>query len=59
MKKDLKAYIELQISEKTRDIVFQILSDPKCIGASILGLDVCEIIRKSIIKCAEEHTKEE
>lgn len=59
MKADLKAYLKMQVSEKTTNIIFEVLADPKCIGASILGLDVNAIIRDSIVKCAEEHTKEE
>lgn len=62
-KEELRKQLELELFEKAgnvlRDLVTEILADPRTITASILGIDVEELLKKVINEKLDEYTKEE
>lgn len=62
-KETLRLELEAELEEKSAKIlsrlVTEITSDPRTITASILGVDIQEVIKKVISEKLDDYTKEE
>lgn len=62
-KETLRLELEAELEEKSAKIlsrlVTEITSDPRTITASILGVDIQEVIKKVVSEKLDDYTKEE